>query len=174
MSGSNLLFVGGCPRSGTALAMYLLNLHPDCDLLGEIHPSVTELTEMSRRARPGQLVGDKSPQYSRTWPSLRSAFPSCKLILTYRDFDATTASIMRQVWAPPTQEWCENDLRERLAIMADCPRCLRVQLEELEADPQPLIVEMLEYAGLSLAKYDFALGVDVVHNGDVNRSKTNG
>jgi hypothetical protein len=29
------IFVTGAPRSGTALAMYLLNLHPDCCILGE-------------------------------------------------------------------------------------------------------------------------------------------
>lgn len=169
---SNLLFVGGAPRSGTALVMYLLNLHPDCELLGEIHPSVAELTEMSRRARPGLLVGDKSPLYSRTWPQLRAAFPACQLVFTYRDFDAIVTSIMRQTWAPETKEWCERDVRERLAIMEKCPRCLRVTLEELEADPQPQIVRLLEYVGLSLAKYDLALGADVVRNGDVNRSRT--
>ena len=170
MNGSNLLFVGGCPRSGTALAMYLLNLHPDCELLGEIHPSIVKLTEMSRRARPGQMVGDKSPLYSRTWPSLRLAFPECKLIFTYRDFEATVASIMRQTWAPASQRECEEDVRARLLLMNSCQRCLRVKLEELEADPEPHIARMLTYAGLSHEPYDFHLGADVVHNGNVNRS----
>ncbi len=29
------LFVGGMPRSGTALCQHLLNLHPDCHIIGE-------------------------------------------------------------------------------------------------------------------------------------------
>lgn len=167
---SNLIFVGGAPRSGTGLVMYLLNLHPDCFLLGEAHPMQAQLTALLAATPAGKLVGDKSPLYSLTWQQLRNWFPDCLLVFTHRDFNATVNSIMRQHWAPATREDAESDVRYRVRNMKKADRSLIIGLEDLEADPEPGILSLLEYAGLDPGQYDLALGADVVRHGNVNRS----
>ena len=50
------LFVGGMPRTGTALCQHLLNLHPDCHIIGEVSFEVCLLKAFRPGITPNQVT----------------------------------------------------------------------------------------------------------------------
>ena len=169
---TELLLVGGLPRSGTALVQYLLNKHPAVAISGEQHPS-DEVLRIALETNPDlRYIGDKSPRYSLDWQRVRTAFPACRLVFTVRDLRATIASVMRQSWAPADTRSCVDDLVERWERIERCDDCYKIHLEDLEAYPVETLTGLLSYLELPTGNYPMRSAVDVVLYGSVNRSKS--
>lgn len=119
------------------------------------------------------VFGDKSPEYCHWWGLVRELFVDCKIVYVDRDIEENAKSMVRCGFIANTVELATKEVqRYRDAIIPyNVPLMHTVKLEELEASPAEVITSMLEYLELDPSEYPMTQAIDIVQNGDLNRSR---
>jgi hypothetical protein len=113
-----LVFVFGCPRSGTTFLAGAIGAVPGFVDLGEVHPLKAAIPELSRlesgtaarrlrrildRVRRLGLVGsrrgvEQTPEISYVLPAVAEAFPEASLVHALRDGRDVVCSLLERGW----------------------------------------------------------------------------
>lgn len=96
----------------------------------------------------GQIIGDKSPTYSRSVRLLRRRFPNAKFVWVQRDPKAVINSLRRVDWAP-------NDLKDLISYYryynqyyeSDRTQSFTLSYESVVGQNVDRVAELIEYLG---------------------------
>ena len=119
-----LVFVTGCPRSGTTFVAGALGAQPGCVDLGEVHPLKAALPELARlpdaeaaarlrrileRVRrlglAGQLRGvEQTPETAHVLPAVLLAYPEARIVHVVRDGRDVVCSLLERGWLSSGRE----------------------------------------------------------------------
>lgn len=117
---------------------YLDCLHPEVRVGGDKWPAL------------GSLATPDGNE--RLWQLLRMLWPDCKLLFMHRPFEEAMASA-RRTWPNEDHTLRVRQTRERLEGEALCSDAYHVELENLNARPHEVMVDVLEFANLSAETY---------------------
>jgi len=117
------------------------------------------------------VFGDKDPSYCYHWPEILRLWPDATIIRTDRDRDAAVESLMRtRWWLFGKRESVRRSAALRVQVLQraavrDCPAAYVMRLEQLEADPERTILDMLAAVGLSADGYPMRAALLQVEKG---------
>ena len=101
------------------------------------------------------VFGDKSPFYSmrRCWETVKELLPGARFIVMQRPLEECVESLMRATWwggAGKDRDEAREMLQAHLDGQEGIPDAMFVELEELQANPEPTLRLMLDWAGLNV------------------------